>query len=84
MTETHTLVTTGEAADVLEVPANRISAWRHRGLVTPVGLIPGRSGQGKGVALYDLAHLRPLADRYHARRDTPARTLAQPHVDGGR
>lgn len=68
------LATTSQAAALLDVPAARISAWRHRGLVTPVGLIPGRSGQGKGVALYDLEHLRPLADSYHARhahRDAP-------------
>lgn len=68
MTDPHDLVTTTQAAELLAVPASRISAWRHRGLVTPVGLIPGRSGQGKGVALYDLEHLRPLADRYHASR----------------
>lgn len=61
------LATTSEAADLLRIPRDRISAWRHRGLVTPVGIIPGRSGQGKGVALYDLDELRPLADRYHAR-----------------
>lgn len=64
------LVTTQDAAEQLQVPANRISAWRHRGLIQPVGLLPGRSGQGKGVALYDIDTLRPLADRYHARRDT--------------
>jgi hypothetical protein len=61
------LATTSDAAELLNVPANRISAWRHRGLVTPVGLIPGRSGHGAGVALYDLEQLRPLADRYHER-----------------
>lgn len=62
------LATTSEAAELLDVPAARISAWRHRGLITPVGLIPGRSGQGKGVALYDLKQLRPLADRYNEER----------------
>lgn len=72
MTTPHDLATTSEAAELLRVPCGRISAWRHRGLVTPVGLIPGRSGQGKGVALYDLEHLRPLADRYHARHASEA------------
>lgn len=67
MTQPHDLATTSEAAELLNVPANRISAWRHRGLITPVGLIPGRSGRGSGVALYDLAELRPLAERYHQR-----------------
>jgi DNA-binding transcriptional MerR regulator len=66
------LATTSQAAELLNVPAARISAWRHRGLVTPIGLIPGRSGQGKGVALYDLEQLRPLADQYHARHANKA------------
>lgn len=64
------LVTTSEAAELLRVPPGRISAWRHRGLITPVGLIPGRSGRGSGVALYDLKELLPLADRYHSDRRT--------------
>jgi hypothetical protein len=67
VTDPHGLVTTSQAAELLAVPAARISAWRHRGLITPVGLIPGRSGRGSGVALYDLEHLRPLAERYHQR-----------------
>ncbi|WP_426243719.1 hypothetical protein [Nocardioides sp. LHG3406-4] len=60
-----TLVDTTEAADILAVPRDLIAKWKHRGLVTPVGLIPGR---GKGVPLYDLRELLPLAERYHQRR----------------
>lgn len=76
MTDARQLVTTSQAAELLNVPRDRISAWRHRGLITPVGLLRGRSGQGKGVALYDVEELRPLAARYHAAlTDTPPRSL---------
>lgn len=62
------VATTSDAAELLNVPPGRISDWRHRDMVKPVGIIPGRSRGGKGVALYDLRDLRPLADAYHQRK----------------
>lgn len=58
--------TTEEAAQVLGVPADLISTWRHRKRVTPAGLVPGR-GRGGLVPTYRLEDLRPLADARAAR-----------------
>jgi phage terminase Nu1 subunit (DNA packaging protein) len=60
-------VTTDQAAELLDVPADLISKWKHRGKVTPVGMLQGR-GRGGRVPVYRLDELRPLADRYHATR----------------
>lgn len=60
-------VTTSEAAAELDVPPGLIAKWKHRELATPAGLIPG-PGRGGQVPLWRLDELRPLAERYHARR----------------
>lgn len=71
MVEQGRLVTTGEAARELGVPADLISQWRHRRRVVPAGLLRGR-GRGGEQPMYWLEELRPLAEAYHARRaDTP-------------
>lgn len=77
---TREVVTTSDAAALLDVPRNLISLWRHRELVTPVGLIPGR---GRGAPLYDLTELRPLADRYHARRAAASMDSSTPVGEAG-
>lgn len=63
---THDLVTTSQAAEVLGVPASIISVWRSRGLITPVGLLPGRGSAG-GTPLYHLAELEVMAANYRPR-----------------
>lgn len=60
-------VTTSEAAELLDVPADLIAKWKHRGKVVPVGMLAGQ-GRGGQAPLYRLDELRPLADRYHATR----------------
>ena len=62
--KSQTLVDTTQAADILQVDRHLIAKWKHRGIVTPVGMLPGR---GKGIPLYDLRDLQPLARRYHER-----------------
>lgn len=68
MTPRH-LVDTQQAAALLEVPAARISAWKHRGLITPARMLIGR-GRGGKVPVYYLDELRPLADGYHRRQSS--------------
>lgn len=65
-------VTTEQAAAILDVPADLIAKWKHRGKVVPVGMLQGR-GRGGRAPLYRLDELRPLAEAYHAR-----------HARGGR
>lgn len=72
-------VTTTEAAALLNVPADLIAKWKHRGKVAPVDALRGQ-GRGGLVPLYRLDELQPLADQYHHRsthngsaRDTPTR-----------
>ncbi|HWJ09061.1 MAG TPA: hypothetical protein VNS46_06760 [Nocardioides sp.] len=60
-------VTTAEAADLLDVPADRIARWKYDGKIVPVGILRGR-GRGGQVPIYRLEELRPLAERYHATR----------------
>lgn len=67
-------VTGREAAAELDVPAKRVAVWIEKQLVMPVGLLPGRSRGGKGVPVFDLEVFRPLADAYHARTKTRARS----------
>jgi hypothetical protein len=68
-------VTTTEAAQLLNVPAERIRSWTSRRRVIPVGIMP-RRGHGPGENLYLLTELEPLAAAYHRRRhaDTPQPT----------
>lgn len=67
------LVTTEQAAFLLVVPPGVIAKWKHRGRITPVGLLRGRGVRGgQGVPLYRLEELRPLAAAYHARRNDAA------------
>lgn len=61
------LVSTTEAAALLDVPADLIAKWKHRGRVVQRDSIPG-PGRGGQVPLYRLDELRPLAERYHATR----------------
>lgn len=61
------LVDTGQAAELLDVPADLISKWRTRGLVIPADVIPGPGRRGE-VPLYRLEDLQGLAERYHRRR----------------
>ena len=68
------MVTTGEGARLLDVPADWISKQRHRRKITPVSLLRGR-GRGGAPPVYWLDELEELAADYHARRrgDTPKR-----------
>lgn len=67
MTETITrLLDTEAAAEALGVPASAIHTWKHRHLVTPAGMVPGR-GRGGLVPLWKLDDLRPLAEAYKPR-----------------
>lgn len=61
------LVTSREAAEVLDVPAKRTAKWVEDGKVRPVGLLPGRSRGGRGVPTFRLGDFHPLAEAYHAR-----------------
>ena len=64
------LVTTEEASEILIVPAGAIAKWKHRGKITPVGLLRDRGVRGgQGAPLYRLDELRPLATAYHHRHD---------------
>lgn len=58
---------TEEAAEELGVPASLIRKWKHRGLVVPVGLLPG-SGPSSTSPLYNLEELVPLANRWRTRQ----------------
>jgi hypothetical protein len=60
-------VTTREAAVLLDIPETVIAQWKHRGRVTPAGLLRGQ-GRGGLAPLYRLDELRPLAAQYHATR----------------
>lgn len=68
------LVTTSEAAEILEIPATLIAVWKVRNRILPVDWIRGR-GRGRSIPLYRLSDLQTLAEEYyrHVRRrsDTP-------------
>lgn len=76
----HAPVTSAQAAELLNVPRKRTAQWVSDGLVHPRGFIRGRGRNGR-VPLFDLAAFQPLADAYHARRDTPTRTTCHTHTD---
>lgn len=68
------LVTTSEAAELLEVPATVIASWKLRNRIIPVDWIRGR-GRGRQVPLYRLSDLQQPAEEYRQRTaggpDTP-------------
>lgn len=59
-------VTTAEAAAKLNVPAQLISQWKHRGRIAPISYTTVGN-----VPVYNLAELEPHARAYHARRGHP-------------
>lgn len=65
------LVTTEQAAQLLNVDAAAIRMWRSRGKVMPAQVVDGR-GRKRLSPLYRLDDLRPLAEAYHARRHAAA------------
>lgn len=63
-TELHT---TEQAALALEVPAQRIRAWKANGAAAPAGFL--RASVPTGLQpLWRLEELEPLAEGYHARK----------------
>lgn len=64
------LYTTGQAAELLDVPRNLIAQWKHAGKVEIADSIPshGRGNRGGREPLYRLDDLRPLAETYHRRK----------------
>lgn len=63
------VVTTEQAAELLDVPNSTIRKWKTRGKAVPIGLLRGR-GRGGLVPTYRLSELRPLAEAYHRRAAT--------------
>jgi len=60
-------VTTTEAAELLNVPANTISKWKQSGRIMPIALAKGRRHDSP---IYLLDELEPLAKAYRARAAT--------------
>lgn len=56
-----------QAAEVLDVPVERIYAWRRQGLIAPAGVMRSR-GRGGNTALYYLDEIRPIAEAYLERK----------------
>ena len=63
------LVTLGEAAEILSVPAGTLRSWRGRRKIMATNYIRGRARGGR-VAMYTLSELQPHADEYHRRMTT--------------
>lgn len=70
------LVTTEQAAALLNVKASTIASWKHRRKVTPAGILRGR-GRGGGVPLYKLEELQPLAAAHHERATRRAKAAGR-------
>jgi hypothetical protein len=66
MTNRQRLVTTAEAAAILDVPQKTIGSWKTRKRIMPIKIIPG-PGRGGTVDIYVLADLEPRAEAYHRR-----------------
>lgn len=64
-------VDTRTAARILGVTPAAISMWKRRELIFPAGLLPAERGVrgGRGIPLYRLVDLLPLAAAAHQHRD---------------